>query len=248
MFSKIIKSLTKWWYNRGATYAPPVPPIQESEQEQPNDSPIPIVGAKLAWYPKAIQSSGMKVQGKYRKGGPEGAIVHFTAGRCDTEQEARDTLNWGINSGYAFFVIGPTGKVYQNFPLTHWGAHAGKSSWPSLGSSVSEYLVGIEVACAGRLQAGNKSWFGKVYPADRIRKSGSVANIQAGTYVKFTEEQEKSLFDLLVWLKKNDPKVFSTDLILGHDEVSPTRKDDPGASLSMTMPQLRRLISDKAQV
>ena len=239
MFKKLINSIRIWWYNRGKTYTPP------STSPEVPEPQVPHIGNQSAWYPKAVKGTGMKVQGPYRKGSPEGAVVHFTAGQCDTEQHAKDTLSWGIGEGYAFFVIGPTGVVYQNFPLSHWGHHAGTSSHPELGSSLSKYLVGIEVACAGMVDSNGKAWFGKTFSADRLRKSAKNANIQAGTYVKYTEAQEAALVELLVWLKKNDPSVFQVKYILGHDEIAPSRKDDPGASLSMTMPELRNLISSK---
>lgn len=241
MFSRIFNSIKKWWYNRGVVI-PPEPP----KYENPEDThEIPNVGTNLLWYPKAVKGSGMKVQGEYANGYPVGAVVHFTAGQCDTEQHAKDSLSWGIREGYAFFVIGPTGVVYQNFPLSHWGYHAGVSSYPGLGSGVSSKLVGIEVVCAGMVSAQGESWFGKVFAADRLRKVKEEANIQAGTYVKYTPEQEDALIALLVWLKKNNPGVFDIQYIVGHDEVSPSRKNDPGGSLSMTMAELRALIKTK---
>lgn len=240
MFAKLFNALKRWWYNRApvATVPPeiPVDPVKPEPQ-------TPVIGNGDLWYPLAVKGTGMKMQGEYRKGYPEGAVVHFTAGRCDTEQEAKDSLSWGIGEGYMFFVIGPTGVVYQNFPLSHWGHHAGSSSHPDLGSSVSKYLVGIEVACAGRVDDNGKAWFNKYYPSERLRTVKASGNRQAGTYVKYTEAQEKALRDLLVWLHKNNPSVFKIDLILGHDEVSPGRKNDPGGSLSVTMPELRNEIA-----
>ena len=184
----------------------------------------------------------MRIQGKYAKLYPQGAIVHFTAGNCETEQDAQDSLAWGKEQGYAFFVIGPKGVVYQNFPLDSWGYHAGQSSYPGLGSGVSSKLVGIEVACAGTVDSNGKSWFKKIYHNDRIRTVPKRDNRVAGRYVKYTPEQEKALIDLIVWLKKNNPAVFDIKYVLGHDEVPPGRKDDPGGALSMTMPEFRKHI------
>jgi lysozyme family protein len=49
---------------------------------------------------------------------------------------------------------------------------------------------------------------------------------------------------LLLWLKGNQPDVFQFEFVLGHDEVSPGRKNDPGGALSVTLPQFReRLVS-----
>lgn len=246
MFKKFFNSLRVWWYNRGKTYEPPQEESIQETTEEPVAEPvkIPVVGANLAWCPFAVKGTGMKVQGKYECGHPRGAVVHFTAGQCDTEQHAKDSLSWGIGEGYAFFVIGPTGVIYQSFPLTHWGHHAGSSSYEGLGSGLSKHLVGIEIACAGMVDNAGKAWFGKRFSADRLRHSEKKANIQAGTYVMYTQEQEASLMKLLVWLYQNNPSVFEIKYIVGHDEIAPTRKNDPGASLSMTMPELRAKVME----
>lgn len=224
--------------------------VQELKFDETPKAEKPVqteTGLNLAWYPKAVKGTGMKTLGKYECDYPRGAIVHYTAGHCDTEEHAKDSLNWGKGEGYAFFLIGPTGVVYQNFPLTHWGSHAGSSFWVGLGSSVSKHCVGIEIACAGLVESNGKSWFGKTYSKDRLRKVPKLDNVKAGTYVKYTDKQEESLIDLLCWLHKNNPSVFEIKYILGHDEVAPDRKQDPGGSLSMTMPHLRSLIAEKVK-
>lgn len=242
MFKKIYQSFRKWWRNKGKTFEPPKEQPKKTVAEY--QANIPYVGANELWYPKAVKGSGMKVQGKYAKGYPRGAVVHFTAGHCETETDAKNTLQYSINQGFAFFLIGPTGVVYQNFPLSHWGSHAGSSSYPGLSSSLSKHLVGIEVVCAGNVDAKGKSWFGKTYSKERLRAATAKDNVKAGLYVKFTDAQEKALKELLIWLYRNNPEVFEIQYIVGHDEIAPSRKSDPGMSLSMTMPQLRQVIKD----
>lgn len=212
----------------------PKPVVKEDDRPNLNEG-----GRKLLWHPLAQKLDPMKSQGEYRKKYPEGLIVHFTAGHCETEQDMINSMNWGRSQNLSFMGIGPTGRIYQATPLDRWGSHAGSSSWPTLGSSVSQYLVGVEIASAGKVDSSGKSWFGKTYAADRLRTVKKEANRQAGTYVKYTTEQEEALISLCLWLKANNPQVFDFDLVLGHDEVSPSRKDDPGGSLSMTMPELR---------
>jgi N-acetyl-anhydromuramyl-L-alanine amidase AmpD len=198
------------------------------------------------WYPKAKYTKDlMKVNGPYANKYPQGAVVHFTAGRSlEGDKNAENTVKGGVKNGYAFFVISSTGTVYQNFPLSHWGSHAGVSKHPVLGTSVSRKLVGIEICNAGSLKKkGDKyvSWFDEEYTEAQVRKVSKKDNMQAGIYHKYTEAQEKALVDLIIWMHKNNPKVFSLDLVLGHDEVCAPkgRKNDPGGSLSMSMPELR---------
>lgn len=218
-------------------------------------SPTAAAAGKL-WIPFAKKNEGgtMKTQGRYRKDYPEGAIVHFTAGRDNPIND----ISSGIKNNYAYLVIAPNGDLYQNYRLDEWGYHAGKSSWPALGGGVSQYLVGIEICSAGKLRKIDDTHFRPWYneeeylkdlgkkpkpeddlPLHQVRFVPKQANCVEGWYEKYTDAQETTLREVLQWLRHNKPDVFSYDLVLGHDEVSPGRKNDPGGALSVTMPALR---------
>ena len=232
----------------------------EGEPQNETPTPTPKVeetpAEKLLWYPRAIRPERkMPFSGTYAKGYPLGAIVHFTAGRDKTEQDALDTYDWGCYEGYTFFVIGPTGVVYQGFPLDKRGSHAGSSSWPGLGDSVSKHLVGIEVACAGLLDGNGKSWFGVTYPEGETRRvSEQTWEGPSGQYKKFTLAQERSLVDLIIWMKKNNPDVFDLEYVLGHNEpagkkgIGYWRKNDPTGALSMPMTKFREFLKKQMDV
>lgn len=200
-------------------------------------------GQKLLWCPFAeIPDQEMKSQGKYPKGYPEGCIVHFTAGQAD-----KSAVAYGRKMGYSYMHIDPMGVITQSTPLDEWGCHAGDSYWEGLGHGVSQHLVGIEVACAGKLTKIDKqqyqSWFGKKYDEAAVRYfQQDRDNVQAGYYQKYTQAQETALIHLILWLKTNNPDVFKIEYVLGHDEVAPSRKNDPGAALSATMPEFRKLL------
>lgn len=206
---------------------------------------------KLAWYPLAATNKDlvMKSKGKYANNYPVGAVVHFTAGHFSGGlNKAIDSIEGGIKNGYNFMVISYDGKVVQACPLTDWGYHAGKSSWPGLGESVSSKLVGIEINCAGKLEKrGDKyyTWFNLEIPQSDVRHVAAKDNVQAGYYHKYSKEQEDALVELLLWMKSNNPDIFSFDFVLGHDEVAPDRKNDPGGSLSVSMPEFRNLLKQK---
>jgi hypothetical protein len=202
---------------------------------------------KMLWCPFAQTNfEKAKTKGNYRRGYPEGAIVHFTAGR---HRSLADEMSHQIKNNFTYFVIDAEGNIAQNFPLDSWGNHAGISRWQGLGDSVSSKLVGIEVQNGGKLKrVGNawKTWFDLTIPPGDTRTiaKDTENQQQAGTYQKYTAAQEEALFRLLRWLKSNNPEVFSNDLVLGHDEVSGPqgigywRKNDPGGALSMTMQAL----------
>lgn len=200
------------------------------------------IGENLMFYPRAKIIKGMRSAGVYEHGYPIGAIIHYSASRDDNEQQAIDMLNWGISEHYSFFVIGPTGQVYQSIPLNQWSSHCGVSYWPGLGSRLSSKLVGIEIANAGLLDNNNKAWFGKVYSPDQVRTVSKAEYGVSGKFKKYTKEQEIALFELLKWLHDNNPEVFNYDYVLGHMEVAPDRKTDPGGSLSVNMKTLRQAL------
>lgn len=199
----------------------------------------------LLWYPNADirtdEKNRMKTRGKYDKGYPEGAVIHFSAGAS-----AESSHKWGLLNGYCFFTIAKCGKVIQSFPLDEWGYHAGISSYPTMGTSLSQKLVGIEMDSAGLLtkKPDNKyyTWFNKEVPKENVRFREAVDNCPTGFYEKCTESQEIALKALILWLKRNNPKVFNFDYLLSHSEISPGRKQDIGGSLSMDMNQYRGFI------
>lgn len=203
------------------------------------------------WYPDADRSLTMPTRGAYPGSWPAGAIVHFTAGRCDRgDPDAIATVKYGATQAHCYFCISKSGRVYQTAPLNRWGSHAGQSSWQGLGSSVSSKLVGIEICNAGQVkktERGFEPWWNRpgdpknsYYTEAEVRHASIRDNIlAAGTYHRYTPEQEASVIKLLLWLHAQQPSIFKLDFVLGHDEVSPRRKDDPGGSFSMTMPSFR---------
>jgi len=199
-------------------------------------------GQKLLWCPFAQQDfEKSKTRGSYAHGYPVGAIVHFTAGR---RSGLKAGLEEQVRNGFTYFVIDKDGNIGQNFSLDSWGYHAGKSTYPGLGDGVSDKLVGIEIQAAGKVEKSGtsyKTWFGETVPASDVRViTKQTDNQEAGAYHIYTKPQEEALIKLLTWLHENNPEVFQYKHVLGHDEVSPKRKNDPGGALSMTMPVLRK--------
>lgn len=212
----------------GETVPDPAPQVPSEERPNANKD----VGKKLLYYPIALKEglTPMKTNGEYRKAYPEGLVVHWTSGHWDGS--IKDQV--ANASPYCYFVIDNKGQVAQAFPLNRWGSHAGSSYYKPLGSDVSKFLVGCEVMCAGDLtKKGDRymSWFNREVPADQVVFSAKRENIHEGYYQKYTKEQFDSLVGLCLWLKANNPDVFSFDNVVGHDEIAPTRKSDPGASL-----------------
>jgi N-acetylmuramoyl-L-alanine amidase len=195
----------------------------------------------LHFYPSAKIFKGMKSAGKYIQKYPLGLVVHFTEGR--QSQSLSDGMAGGINDGYAYMFIDAKGNVAQSLPFTDWGYHAGSSSFPGLGSGLNSKCVGVEVACSGLVEWRRGKWqpadFDLEIPKEEVFTGPAKENIQKGSYQKFTDAQFRALVELILWMKANNPNVFHLDYVVGHDEIAPGRKSDPGWSLGMTMSDFR---------
>jgi hypothetical protein len=200
------------------------------------------------WIPFAKRyKNRMKAQGTYRNGYPEFALIHHTAGRDGT-----GTIDHGIKSGFLYLTITRDGTLYQCNPLNEWGSHAGRSFKAGYGTSVSRFCVGIEVIGAGKcdvITRGSmrlfKAWFhrreSEYFQEHEVRYAdGKCGEKYRGWYQKFTPAQEAALIRTLNWLWTNNPSIFKIDHITGHENVATPagRKNDPSASLSITMAEL----------
>ncbi len=193
-----------------------------------------------------IVSPRLPTKGRYEKGYPSGAVIHFTAGAYGLSE-----LDLARQNEMSYILIDERGGIHQGFPIDRWGSHAGVSSWAPLGPGpVSNRLIGIEVDCAGKLKKDAQgkflTWWGKKIESENVRWVPKFENREEGFYHKYTADQEKALIDFMLWIKGNDPAdVFNLEFIVGHDEVSPGRKTDPGGCLSMTMPAFRHLLQEE---
>lgn len=211
------------------------------EPKRPDNS-----DTSLLWYPGAmIKDYGNKIRGSYPKKYPEGAVIHYTAGKYKTLLDAENTAKWMAKEGYGAFVIAGTGEIIQSVPLDSWCYHAGESYHETVGKGVSSKLVGIEVCCAGKVTKKDDkyfSWWGSEIPADEVVWSSHAET--PGFYHKFTDAQEASLKELLMWLKSNNPNIFSFDKVFGHDELAipKGRKQDPGGSIRIPVKVYRKAL------
>lgn len=204
-------------------------------------------GEGKLWIPHAEDLQSGAKRGRYAKGYPTGMVLHWTAGHRNGLQRGNELMR---STGMLYLIGDKDGNIGQSDSLVSHGYHAGKSSHKYANGYVSDEFVGLELQAAGTLtKKGDKyySWFNVEIPNEEVRYSKSRENIAAGNYHLYTEAQMLATRKLVAWLFLNNPNVFSVDRVVGHDEVSPGRKTDPGGSTIhdnkvLTMSALRKII------
>lgn len=164
------------------------------------------------------------VSGPFKDGLPDTVIIHYTAG-----SSAESSAAWLRNpsaKASAHLVIGKTGKVIQLAPFNIRTWHAGRSSWKGR-TGLNQYSIGIELDNAGLL---NKSGEGYLTSFNKKIDDANVvlAKHKLGTEEKawevYTPKQIEVVEQICLALKE----AYNVSEILGHDDIAPTRKVDPG--------------------
>ena len=161
---------------------------------------------------------------------PDIIVLHYTA-TLNVESDIR-TLFESDKTVSVHFVVDLNGDIYQLMPLDRIAWHAGKSHFKGR-KGINKYSIGIEIVNPGYVNqtADDKfrTWYGKSVSADKVEKHQHKNESFSRFWHIYTEEQIDSVMQLCQSIKDNYPIQY----ILGHDDVSPGRKIDPGPALPM---------------
>jgi N-acetylmuramoyl-L-alanine amidase len=128
-------------------------------------------------------------------------------------------------------VVGRDSTITQLVPFNVVAWHAGKSQYQDR-VGFNQYSIGIEIDNAGELtKVGDKfiAWFGKEYPPDQVANLKHRNQSGLKYWHTYTENQIVNVFDICALLANTYPIRF----ILGHEEISPLRKTDPGPAFPL---------------
>jgi N-acetylmuramoyl-L-alanine amidase len=167
------------------------------------------------------------IGGEYK---PTILIMHYTAG-----SSARESISWLANpqaKASAHIVIGKDGKVTQMVAFNRVAWHAGKSEWKGI-VGLNSHSIGIELDNAGRMVKKNGAWVadtfgGKFADADVVVATHKNEKQPSGWH-KYSEVQLAAAREVA----KAIIQAYGIKEVLGHDDISPGRKSDPGPAFPM---------------
>ncbi len=177
----------------------------------------------------------------FTQGQPDSIIIHYTAGR-DAISSAEYLCKDDVKAS-AHLVIGRKGEIYQlvGFNTVAW--HAGESQYGGR-TGFNKYSIGIELDNAGQLkQAGTEfvSWFGQKYQQNEAVYATHRNEQQPSWWQTYTPEQIEACRQVCDRLIKE----YNIKMILGHEEIAPGRKQDPGPAFPLD--KLRTMLLSQNQ-
>jgi N-acetylmuramoyl-L-alanine amidase len=170
-----------------------------------------------------------KNSGHFTGDRPDMVVIHYTAG--PSLSSAVNTLKNPQVKASAHLVIDRDGSTSQLIGFDHIAWHAGKSRWQDR-TGINNFSIGIELVNAGELnRSGSQfiSWFGKRYNEEEVVVALRPNQSTESYWHAYTQEQIETCFEVCRALKANYPIEF----ILGHEEIAPRRKTDPGPAFPL---------------
>jgi N-acetylmuramoyl-L-alanine amidase len=156
-------------------------------------------------------------------------VMHYTAGRS-----AESSVEWFKNplaNASSHLVVGRDGGIVQVVPFDRVAWHAGISEWQGR-SGVNRFSLGIELDNAGKLMPHGerwRAWFGKEYEAEDLLVATHRNEAQEAGWHLFTEAQLEAAVTVASVLVDR----YGLRDVVGHDDVAPFRKVDPGPAFPM---------------
>jgi N-acetylmuramoyl-L-alanine amidase len=179
--------------------------------------------------------------GAFKGGLPDTIVIHFTAGR-DAKSAIKTLIDPAVKAS-AHLVVGRDGSVTQLVPFDTVAWHAGKSAWEGR-AGLNDFSIGIEIDNAGRLdrQGGRFfSWFGKEYPQDEVFEGVHRNESESSCWHRYQEQDIEIVREICALLIK----AYPIKQIVGHEEIAPGRKTDPGPAFPLDKFRERLLAGDR---
>lgn len=157
-------------------------------------------------------------------------VIHYTAG-----VGASGAVSWlkrpEAKASAHLVVARDTGDVTQLVPFNRVAWHAGVSSWQGL-NGMNAHSIGIELDNAGRLTREGGKWVNwakiAIPDVDVVEAQHKNESVAAGWHA-YSAKQMESLVEIASALHS----AYAFQDIIGHDDIAPHRKADPGPVFPM---------------
>ena len=188
--------------------------------------------APLAIEDHRLVGGGVSFVETPNKGGeltPRYLVMHYTAGKS-----AKSSINWLTNpdaKASAHIVLGRDGSICQLAPFNVKTWHAGVSHWDGV-SGLNSCSIGIEMDNAGPLKkVGDRyqAWFGTMYGEDQALYAKHRLDEESRWWHAYTEVQIRKAVELAQLLVRQ----YDLKDVIGHEDIAPERKRDPGPAFPL---------------
>lgn len=160
---------------------------------------------------------------------PRFLVIHYTAG--SSFEGSLSHMTRRASKASAHLLIGRDGAIAQMVPFNRVAWHAGVSRWQGL-NGLNRHSIGIELDNAGPLDRQGdqwRAWFGRDYPRDQV----SVARHKNGSrrrgWQTYSEAQIAAALEAATAICRH----YGLADVLGHEDIAPERKTDPGPAFPM---------------
>lgn len=160
---------------------------------------------------------------------PRWLVMHYTAGGS-----ASESINWLANpdaKASAHVVIAKDGSITQMVDFNRKAWHAGESTWKGV-TGLNSHSIGIELDGFGFLgNAGPGKWKfrSQSIPDSEVIVATHKFGTPKGGWPRYPQKQLDVALEMAALLVKT----YRLEDVIGHDDISPGRKQDPGPAFDM---------------
>lgn len=156
---------------------------------------------------------------------PDIIVLHYTgSNKVNVDIQ---TLFYSKKQVSVQFVIDLDGTIHQLMPVNKIAWHAGESRLGNR-TRLNKYSIGIEIVNAGFLTEKSDGSFTTWY-GDPVNKEDAVLlKHKNESKEKYWHTYTKNQIDSVKVLCETLSDEFGIEYIVGHDDISPGRKQDPG--------------------
>lgn len=160
---------------------------------------------------------------------PRWLVMHYTA------DGGSSALNWFASPSNtakvsAHIVIARDGTITQCVPFNRKANHAGPSEWKGV-KGLNSHSIGIEMVGYGIVEGGPGNWKagGKTIPDSEVLRATHKFGKPTCGWTKYPQAQLDAALELAKLLVKE----YGLEDVIGHDDIAPGRKQDPGPAFPM---------------